>query len=181
MSHMHSEHTCLAVSTYLPAQVDRCFRQAKEVRQAQQQQQQHAASFFAKKWERCNEGTAAAGTGAAAATALKDTAAATLTDQSCTTAAANHSSSSTDNRNGSVSVDCAAVLSSFSCKRSSRLQQLPPRLPAGGGSAEQCSDGPGQRLSWQQRLSNRLLVVLLPFSLGPGILLLSFVLLEVRL
>jgi hypothetical protein len=166
-----------------PAQVDCCFRQAKESRQAQQQQQEQAASFFANKWERCNKGTAAGS--AAAAAVPKDTAAGTAADQSSTTADRSSSrsgnnghSSSGDNGNGSVSVDCSAFLSSFNRKgsngsgssSSSQLQQS-----AGCGSELR-----NAHLSRAQRLTNRLLVVLQHFSLGPGILLLSFVLLEVR-
>ncbi|WIA30035.1 hypothetical protein OEZ86_000130 [Tetradesmus obliquus] len=158
-------------------QVDRCFNRATEARLEQQQQQERAASFFANKWQRCNKGTAA---GTCAAAAPKDTAVSAFSDQSCTTAGHARSGGSGNNGysssidNGPVPLECSAFFNWNRCgsSSSSQLQQLPP--PAGGGAVSHS----GAHLSRAQRLTNRLLVALQPFALGPGNLLLSFVLLE---
>eukprot|EP00882_Tetradesmus_deserticola_P018842 GHRQ01020237.1.p1 GENE.GHRQ01020237.1~~GHRQ01020237.1.p1 ORF type:complete len:597 (+),score=276.17 GHRQ01020237.1:265-1791(+) len=152
-------------------QVDCCSKQTLSTRQAQQQQQrqEQAASFFADKWQRCNKATSA---GTSAATAAKDPDAAAT--HNATGGAADWASmrggDGNIHRSGSVSVDCSAFFGSFywngssSSSSSWQLQQ-----PAGHGSQ--------LHLSRAQRVTNRLLVVLQHFSLGPGILLLSFLLL----
>ncbi|KAF6252281.1 hypothetical protein COO60DRAFT_1644178 [Scenedesmus sp. NREL 46B-D3] len=150
------------------------WQQTLKGRLPQQQQQEQAANYFADKWQRCNKGTAA---GTSAATAAKDPAAITLGEPSCSAAerCSSHGGNANSIGTGSVSVDCSAFLSPFYRKGSSsssgRLQQLPQ--PARRGDELQRA-----YLSKEQRWTNRLLVVLQHFSLGPGILLLSFMLLE---
>lgn len=160
------EIECVHRNCTPPLQV---IRYCKEVQAAQQPEQQHLAhhaTFFANRWSRCNKqqqvcsdnssAQAAAQASAASLTATTDTGPA----NSCGICI------STWCKDGASSMKQSCACTCTICKGTSNSD-------GAGGSAASIA-----RVPTAQRLSNRLLVVLQPFSLGPGILLLTLLLLQ---